>query len=166
MPPPLLPKRPETEGLQEPTSARSSPKPPLPDRRKRQSSRLTDEEAENEILVVEAPSESAPASPAHDDSHDEFFGHGEPSATIEEQLEHMPPPLPDRSNEVDVPDPWAVKKPTLSARDEEEHNPTSEEVAEAHTRPPLPARTSSRGLSPPLPHEAEEMNRQELGMYT
>ncbi|KAJ9613896.1 hypothetical protein H2200_002032 [Cladophialophora chaetospira] len=167
VPPPLLPKRPETDGLNGPTSARSSPKPPLPDRRKRQSSTLADEEAENEVLVVEAPTESAPTSPAHDEHHDEFFGHGESPQTMEEELEA--PPLPEGDNEAVEPAAALTEapvKPPLPARSEEADSPTDgEEDMEAHTRPPLPQRTSSE-LSPPLPHEGEEIHRQEIGMYT
>ena len=105
VPPPLLPKRPETNGSTDANPARSSPKPPLPplpDRRKRQSSTTQDDESESEVLVVEAPTESAPTSPAVDENehHDEFFGHGE-STAIEEQVK---PPLPVRRGDNTPPD--------------------------------------------------------------
>jgi len=79
VPPPLLPRRPDSSGEGELSPARSSPKPPaLPERRRRQSSMMQDSnEVENEVLVVAAPTESAPTSPIGDEHHDEFFGHGE-----------------------------------------------------------------------------------------
>ena len=64
VPPPLLPKRPEAgngNGLAK------SPKPPLPERRRRQSAMLSEEDpGDEEILIVEAPTESAPASPVEE----------------------------------------------------------------------------------------------------
>jgi hypothetical protein len=85
---PTLPKRPDGNGSLDPTAAESSPKPSpkaptLPDRRRRHSSRaeLSQEDNADDLLVVEAPTESAPASPAverrADEHHDDFFGHGE-----------------------------------------------------------------------------------------
>lgn len=96
VPPPLLPQRPDGNLQGEPSPARSSPKPPsLPDRRRRQSSMMHDEDAESEVLVVEAPTESAPTSPAPvaDEHHDDFFGHGEPGGRGSHST---PPPLPAR----------------------------------------------------------------------
>lgn len=88
VPPPMLPKRPDTNvNGQDSDSGRPSPKPPLPERRNRQSSFQGDDEHGDEVLVVEAPVESAPTSPAVDEHHDDFFGHGEPeshAAVIEE----------------------------------------------------------------------------------
>ena len=56
---------------------------------------LADDSPENEVLVVEAPTESAPTSPAPDEHHDEFFGHGE--SIIEE--ESGKPELPPRDDD-------------------------------------------------------------------
>ena len=79
VPPPLLPKRPEAGGDdQSAGSGTSSPKPPqLPERRNRQSSFQGTDEQADDVLVVEAPQESAPTSPAAGEHHDPFFGHGE-----------------------------------------------------------------------------------------
>jgi len=129
VPPPLLPKRPESNaGLSDANQlAKPSPtKPALPERRKRQSAMAmrADDPSESEVLVVEAPTESAPATPVPTDEehHDDFFGHGE-------------------STGVDEPIPKPVGKPTLPAR-----------------RPVAPEE---------LPQEEkEEMQRQEIGMYT
>lgn len=100
VPPPLLPQRPDTNGQAEPSPARSSPKPPpLPDRRRRQSSMMQDDEVENEVLVVEAPTESAPTSPADDEHHDEFFGHGEPAGAGDAPPKPPKPPLPARDSD-------------------------------------------------------------------
>jgi hypothetical protein len=164
VPPPMLPKRPETEGSS--TPAKSSPKPPLPERRKRQSSMHHHHpDDENEVLVVEAPIESAPSSPVdHDEpqyydgeDRDDFFGHGE-----EQQLDspvEAPPPPPSIRPMVD---------PT----------PEVAEMVHMRTRPPLPERPStSTGTSastsdpspPPLVQaggEGEEIARQEIRMYT
>ena len=90
---PVLPKRQEENGSIDSTASDSPPKPspkvppPLPNRRRRQSSRaeLTQDDAEaDDVLVVEAPTESAPSSPAAErrtkngeELQDEFFGHGE-----------------------------------------------------------------------------------------
>jgi hypothetical protein len=109
LPPPMLPKRPDLESTNSEASPQPSPKPPLPDRRRRQSAMQTSRDPADEVLVVEAPAESAPTSPMQDEHHDEFFGHGEgeventkPSETI------VRPELPPR---------------TLSSTD-----PTSEEI--------------------------------------
>ena len=169
VPPPLLPKRPDAKGPNEFPSAKSSPKPPLPDRRKRQSPSQPVDEEENEVLVVEAPTESAPTSPAPDEHHDDFFGHGEPTLGVEEKLE--PTSLTDRDSHVEEPvestQPWMEEpvKPPLPARGNDNEQPTREEVAQVHTRPPSPERKSSE-MSPSLPHEGDELKRQELGMYT
>jgi len=66
-----------------PSMSDSPPRPPLPDRRRRQSQLQSNEpEDHDEIMVVEAPAESptTPESPKGiDHEHlDEFFGHGEP----------------------------------------------------------------------------------------
>jgi hypothetical protein len=81
VPPPMLPKRPDTSiNGQGSEVSHSSPKPALPERRNRQSSFQGDDEHGDEVLVVEAPVESAPTSPAVDEHHDDFFGHGEPES--------------------------------------------------------------------------------------
>ncbi|KIX05148.1 uncharacterized protein Z518_06020 [Rhinocladiella mackenziei CBS 650.93] len=97
VPPPLLPKRPEVNGSNDAGLAKSASKPPLPERRKRQSSIQPDDESEADVLVVEAPTESAPTSPAAvtDEHHDDFFGHGETPDTESDTK----PPLPDRRSE-------------------------------------------------------------------
>ncbi|KAL6248105.1 hypothetical protein RBB50_005453 [Rhinocladiella similis] len=97
VPPPLLPQRRGTNGSIE-KSPKASQKPPLPERRKRQSSLLVNVEPEDEVLVVEAPTESEPSSPVAtaDEHHDEFFGHGEPS----ESHEIIKPGLPDRPHDM------------------------------------------------------------------
>jgi hypothetical protein len=92
VPPPQLPKRPDTT-INEPSNDISyqSPKPALPERRNRQSSFQGDDEHRDEVLVVEAPVESAPTSPAVDEHHDDFFGHGEPeshSGVTEDLADH------------------------------------------------------------------------------
>jgi hypothetical protein len=93
---PVLPKRAEGSGSMESNGsgtssskedlAKSSPKipPPLPDRRRRQSSRVSQpEDSEDDVLVVEAPTESNPPSPAaqrnrnENELRDDFFGHTE-----------------------------------------------------------------------------------------
>lgn len=81
LPPPQLPKRPDTT-INEQSSDIShlSPKPALPERRNRQSSFQGNDEHKDEVLVVEAPVESAPTSPVVDEHHDDFFGHGEPES--------------------------------------------------------------------------------------
>jgi hypothetical protein len=96
IPPPLLPKRTDSHESGEPSPVKSSSsRPVLPERRRRQNSKQQDNEPENDILVVEAPSESAPASPAVNEHHDEFFGHGE--TTVPETIPK--PPLPVRRDE-------------------------------------------------------------------
>lgn len=83
VPPPLLPKRPEAntddhhnENIQ------SSPKPALPERKNRQSSFKGSDEHADEVLVVEAPLESAPTTPVIDEQRDEFFGHEEAESSM------------------------------------------------------------------------------------
>ena len=168
VPPPMLPKRPDAAGQEESGSARPSPKPPLPDRRKRQSTNQTLDEDECEVLVVEAPLDSAPTSPLREEHHDEFFGHGELTETPDENLK--PPSLRDQSDEADEPVAAGTEesaKPALPARIDENDQHIIQEVAEVHTRPPLPARKTSEP-PPPYAHEGEEMHRQatEMGMYT
>jgi hypothetical protein len=81
VPPPQLPKRPDTTiNEQSSDTSNLTPKPPLPERRNRQSSFQGDDEHTDEVLVVEAPVESAPTSPVVDEHHDDFFGHGEPES--------------------------------------------------------------------------------------
>lgn len=58
------------------SSQKSTPKPPVVERRKRQSSAPADNQVD-EVLVVEAPIDSNPPTPAADEHHDEFFGHRE-----------------------------------------------------------------------------------------
>ena len=81
VPPPLLPKRPDasTNGLGGHVS-NPPPKPALPERRNRQSSFQGHDEHGDDVLIVEAPVESEPTSPAVDEHHDDFFGHGEPDS--------------------------------------------------------------------------------------
>ena len=85
---PVLPKRPDekihgsTDSLINGSKTPTTPKPPLPDRRRRQSSRadLGLANGDDEVMVVEAPVESAPTSPVaerKDLTQDDFFGHGE-----------------------------------------------------------------------------------------
>src|SRR5277367_646920 len=81
LPPPQLPKRPDTTITEQSSDiSHLSPKPALPERRSRQSSFQGDDEHKDEVLVVEAPVESAPTSPVVDEHHDDFFGHGEPES--------------------------------------------------------------------------------------
>ncbi|EXJ81891.1 hypothetical protein A1O1_07956 [Capronia coronata CBS 617.96] len=122
VPPPLLPKRTDTGGSSD--SVKSSLKPPLPARRKRQNTLHPDDETESEVLVVEAPTESAPTSPVTDETHDDFFGHGEDT--------------------------------TISSDETTEARPIP---------PPLPIRRSLE-TTPASPEDKDEMNRQEIGMYT
>ena len=79
VPPPLLPKRPDAsiDGQGNDVS-HPLPKPALPERRNRQGSFQGDDEHGDEMLIVEAPVESQPTSPAVDEHHDDFFGNGEP----------------------------------------------------------------------------------------
>jgi hypothetical protein len=157
VPPPLLPKRPEADGLNELSPAKASPKPPLPDRRKRQSSNQPLDEGENEVLVVEAPTESAPASPMANEHHDEFFGHGEASSNTEDR--GQPPAIPGEPGEVGDPTAITTEETSGSALG------TSMEE-EAQAPPPLPTRKQDENLSSSMPSEEEERTRQELGMYT
>ena len=55
---------------------RSTPRPQPAERRKRQSSAQKDDPPDD-IIVVEAPVDSNPPTPAGDEHHDGFFGHGE-----------------------------------------------------------------------------------------
>jgi hypothetical protein len=83
VPPPLLPKRPDPSiNGQGGDVSHPSPKPALPERRNRQSSFQGDDEHRDEVLIVEAPIESTPTSPAVDEHHDDFFGHGEPESQL------------------------------------------------------------------------------------
>lgn len=138
VPPPQLPKRPEAGALVNGSSdsvPKGLTKPPLPERRKRPSSLQVDDAAEDEVLVVEAPTESAPASPAADEHHDEFFGHGEPS----------------ESGEVEEPDePVKLEEPP---------------VLQEPIKPPLPELDSASSETQPVMDDEEELHRQELGMY-
>ncbi|OAL24952.1 hypothetical protein AYO20_10555 [Fonsecaea nubica] len=157
VPPPLLPKRPETDGSHESISAKSSPKPPLPERRKRTSSAQPEDGAEDEVFVVEAPMES-PTSTAHDEHHDDFFGHEEPAAPANESSQ---PSLPDNGSENDEPAAPSITESLNLAPSELESE--TEDVQE-QIRPPLP----SRGSTTPehLLQDEDEMHRQEMGMYT
>merc|ERR1712000_476247 len=83
---PTLPKRPDAPETAESasTSKSASPKPPpLPERRRRKSTMHNSETSEygDDLLVVEAPTESGPNSPEaerfNNASRDDFFGHGE-----------------------------------------------------------------------------------------
>lgn len=176
VPPPMLPKRPETNGSNESVSAKSSPKPPLPDRRKRHSSVQAENDSENEVFVVEAPTESAPASPAPvDEHHDEFFGHGEPptepSPPIEEATQ---PEAPDELSLHDTPKPLLperlpiVDEPSLLENEEEgPYNSSQVPDEPAFTKasqptnkppkPPLPARDSETLFQVPRDKEEEMM---------
>jgi hypothetical protein len=91
LPPPLLPKRNQVNSAADIESPEHSARPPLPDRRQRKSLQNGDHPVE-EVFVVKAPTESTPTSPAPEEHHDEFFGHGE-GATA--------PPLPRASLEDD-----------------------------------------------------------------
>ena len=86
-----------------PKAPTPSKAPPLPDRKRRQSHKQDTEGEDDELLVVPAPQESAPASPAPVDSehHDEFFGHGEAYEVSRQEMskQALPkyaPPLPSR----------------------------------------------------------------------
>ena len=172
VPPPLPPKRPLADEHSETISAEPSPKPPLPERRKRQGNTHSGAEEESEVLVVEAPMDSAPTSPVEDEHHDDFFSHGEPAASIDEQME--PSNILEGSESIADPTATVMEeepvKPSLPARAEEEHSSQgdeSEEVGEAeeihqrsplsdklsseHQRPPLPERRSIEHQRPPLP---------------
>lgn len=85
------------------TPGDSPPKPPaLPDRKRRQSHIQNEVPQEDELLVVEAPHDSAPPTPSIDLEHlDEFFGHGE-ELSNRSQTHVTPtyaPPLPRRRPE-------------------------------------------------------------------
>lgn len=167
VPPPMLPKRRDIDGSTETLSAKSSPKPPLPDRRKRQSSTPVDDDIENEVLVVEAPHDSPPASPATDEHHDEFFGHSE---AVDREERPKPPPLPSRDSAITDPTATSTEEPSqpppLPARHDEtgELNVDEEGGEEIKELGPTPEGTSES--SPPLTQKEEELSRQEIGMYT
>lgn len=78
----------------------SPPKPTLPERKRRQSHMQTAAPQDDELLVVEAPHESAPTSPlpAENEHHDEFFGHGEDLSDSSRagDVPKSAPPLPKR----------------------------------------------------------------------
>jgi hypothetical protein len=89
VPPPAAPER----NASTDSSQRSNPKPPPTERRKRQSSAQKDEPTDD-VLVVEAPIDSNPSTPAGDEHHDGFFGHGEDangSATSSRKDKPEPP---------------------------------------------------------------------------
>lgn len=118
VPPPPLPKRSDTGGtnIDRPTS---SPKPPLPERRRRHSSMRNDSDpGEDEVYVVAAPTESAPATPVTEEHRDEFFGHTEAS------LENPPiaqtdekPDLPPRYSDIEVEDHATTKELSSAEQD-------------------------------------------------
>ncbi|OQV09910.1 putative integral membrane protein conserved domain-containing protein [Cladophialophora immunda] len=162
VPPPMLPKRPETDGSHESISAKSSPKPPLPERRKRTSSAQPEDGAEDEVFVVEAPMESAPTSPANDEHHDDFFGHGEPPATTKEQLKASP--LLDNGSEVDEPAAVLAREHPNPPQSDQESETEEPAAVQEQIRPPLPARGSTTPEQ--LLQDENEMHRQEMGMYT
>lgn len=83
---PVLPKRPDPPAISDSTSTSksTSPKPPpLPDRRRRKSTmnRADSGSHGDDLLVIEAPTVSAPNSPEaerfNNANQDDFFGHGE-----------------------------------------------------------------------------------------
>lgn len=85
--------------------------PPLPDRKRRQSYMQNTDQQHDELLVVEAPHESAPTSPLslENEHHDEFFGHGEDLQDSGDKFQAPPeeiqvgkaPPLPSRAKGVE-----------------------------------------------------------------
>ncbi len=79
------------------SSRRSTPKPPGPERRKRQSSVQKDDQPD-EVLVVEAPVDSNPSTPISDEHHDEFFGHGEDANGSATGIAEDRPELPLRTS--------------------------------------------------------------------
>ncbi|KIV83130.1 hypothetical protein PV11_05183 [Exophiala sideris] len=169
VPPPRLPQRTETNGSTNPQSPRKVPKPPLPERRKRQTSTQPDDQSEDEVLVVEAPTDSAPASPAAGEHHDEFFGHMEPPAAEESVTsvseEHIPvepeeptTTVPEESVPTVADDPMS-EEPAIASPEE----PTTT-TPQKPPKPNVPARSSE--IAEHLPNNKEELNRQEMGMYT
>ncbi|KIX97434.1 uncharacterized protein Z520_06886 [Fonsecaea multimorphosa CBS 102226] len=162
VPPPMLPKRPERNGSHESISAKLSPKPPLPERRKRTSSAQPEDGAEDEVFVVEAPTESAPTSPANDEHHDDFFGHGEPTSATTEPLEPSPPPS--NGSEIDEPAAVSAKEHLNPPSSDQESESEAPDVVEERIRPPLPARGSATPEH--LLQDENEVHRQEMGMYT
>ncbi|KKY20893.1 putative uncharacterized ph domain-containing protein [Phaeomoniella chlamydospora] len=90
--PPRLPQRP-VESKEKTTSS----KPPLPERRKQRSASHVDDERSQEVMVVEAPADSAPTTPVPDDAPEELFGQSEEEFdTSQEPLGPHRPPLPSR----------------------------------------------------------------------
>ncbi|KAK4941405.1 hypothetical protein LTR10_018674 [Elasticomyces elasticus] len=168
VPPPRLPQRTETNGSTNPQSPRKVPKPPLPERRKRQTSAQPESQSEDEVLVVEAPTDSAPASPAAGEHHDEFFGHMEPPAA-EKPVTSMSEEHPAAGSEeptTTIPEQRArtvaegleTEEPALAP---EEHITTSPQKP---PKPTFPAQPSE--IAEHLPNNKEELSRQEMGMYT
>ena len=160
VPPPLLPKRPEVNGSSSDAGlTKSLPGPPLPERRKRQSSTLQtnangEEQADDEVLVVEAPTESAPTSPTVDEHHDDFFGHGEPTDDHGEETDNHREPT-DHGEPTDN-----HGEPTDNHRE-----PTAPEPKVERQRPPLPARRSVPDFDY-IDSKEEELSRQEIGTYS
>lgn len=105
---PVLPHRNSNgEAQSEVDMEKDLPKPPAlpdrPDRRRRQTSLQNAIDVdEDEILVVEAPTESNPSTPAGE-HHDDFFGHGEGPDNDKAQNSELqsPPPLPIRQEDLD-----------------------------------------------------------------
>lgn len=171
VPPPRLPDRPPANVGNPP---RPSPKPPLPERRKRQTSTPLDDQSEDEVLVVEAPTDSAPASPAAEEHHDEFFGHTEP-AVAQEPVASVPEepvaPVPDQSIPSVPEDQYtaageeqlAQMMPDAPMSAEADQQPVTA-VPQKVMKPALPARPSELGEH--LAGNKEELSRQEMGMYT
>ncbi|KAI1625818.1 hypothetical protein EDD37DRAFT_625609 [Exophiala viscosa] len=165
VPPPRLPSRTETDGSTNAHSPRKVTKPPLPERRKRQTSTQPDDQSEDEVLVVEAPTDSTPGSPAAGEHQDEFFGHMEPAATAEESVasvsdDHLPA-------EPEEPTTMVPEEP-VATLPEESTIAVPEEVTTTSpskpAKPALPARPSE--IAEHHPNNKEELNRQEMGMYT
>ena len=150
---PVLPNRPDMNGSGEslatdPPTPTMKPAPPLPNRRRRQSSRaeLSQDDGDvDDVLVVEAPSESAPASPEVErrvqgqELRDDFFGHGEDDAN------NVP-----RTN---ARDPGVYQDSTISE---------PEELAGASqsrpTAPSLPARQDPMGNPPSYAQSTSQDN--------
>ncbi len=103
VPPPLLPKRPDASAH---GSGEESPKPALPERRTRQSSFRGHDDQADEVLVVEAPQESAPSSPAPDEHRDDFFGHSEEDSSMGAWESSL---LPDQDTELAQSNPGDTK---------------------------------------------------------
>lgn len=84
------------------TNRRSTQKPSVPERRKRQSSAQKSDQPD-EVLVVEAPVDSNPPTPTDDEHHNEFFGHGENGDGSAAGSRKDPPELPSRISSGDKP---------------------------------------------------------------